>query len=248
MKFFASVLFSAFLFLNTFKSQSQNIPVVSDVLTNVFPIQTDTLKGASFVIQKNNRQFLVTARHLFKKALKNGQQVGIGLFKQNKLELLRANIFIDKDTTVDVVVLTLNKQLIEIVPLQLGGQIMVGQDLYFLGFPSFGGNNFISFDSSFGALPLVKRATFAGMINQKGYTRLFLDGHNNPGFSGGPIIAYDYFAKKNIICGIISGYFYEEKNLMNDAVIYKEFIKENSGIIDAVHIKVVNDIIDENFK
>ena len=226
---------------------SQNIPVISDVLTNVFPIQTDTLNGSSFVIQKNNHQFLVTARHLFKKSLTNGQPVTISVIKQNKLDLL-ADIFLHKDTTVDVVVLKLNTPLNGISPLDIGGQIMVGQDLYFLGFPSFGGNYFLSFDSSVGFMPLVKKATFAGMVNQKGYTRMFLDGHNNPGFSGGPIVAYDYYAKKNIICGVISGYFFEEKNLMNSVTTYKEFIKENSGIIDAIHIKVVNDIIDQNFK
>lgn len=67
------------------------------------------------------------------------------------------------------------------LPIQVSSDgLAYGQEVFFLGFPyHFLGN--VSFTDDGYPLPFVKRATFSCFAT-RGY---LLDGHNNPGFSGG---------------------------------------------------------------
>lgn len=78
----------------------------------------------------------------------------------------------------------------------------MGQDCYFLGFP-------LGFSTklSQGMVPLIKRATTSGLRDIKGKNILLLDGHNNVGFSGGPVITTNSGLKEQFVIGIVSGYF-----------------------------------------
>jgi len=70
-----------------------------------------------------------------------------------------------------------------------------------------------------------------------------LDGHNNSGFSGGPI----YYISNQEICvrGVISGYRFKQSHLYDKNNNELEFfIKENSGIIRFYSIKYVLEILE----
>jgi hypothetical protein len=41
------------------------------------------------------------------------------------------------------------------------------------------------------SVPLIKKAIISATVHEHGATVLLLDGHNNPGFSGGPIVYRD---------------------------------------------------------
>ena len=72
----------------------------------------------------------------------------------------------------------------------------------------------------------------------------FLDGHDNPGFSGGPAVGIDYNTKKPVIFGVISGYYFENKQVKNVQDANEAFhIQENSGIIKCYPTEVVYKII-----
>lgn len=121
-----------------------------------------------------------------------------------------------------------------------------GQDVFFLGYPSFDNNLFAAQDTSFGILPLVKKAVFPGGRRVNNYYLTFLDGHNNPGFSGGPIVFHDTFSDRNCIMGIISGYFHESKFTKKGGVPTQDYVKENSGIIACYTIELVYQVVDQN--
>ena len=56
-----------------------------------------------------------------------------------------------------------------------------------------------------------------------------MDGHNNLGFSGGPVVAYDTIRKKMCIVGVISGYIPEPIDVQHKKDTFS--INQNSGII-----------------
>ena len=88
--------------------------------------------------------------------------------------------------------------------------MVYGQDAYFLGFPVEDGLNFdyttlytkygLALDTG-NPLPLVKRATVSSL--GKPY---LLDGHNNHGFSGGPVVFCPPGKKEFRVAAVVSGY------------------------------------------
>ena len=63
---------------------------------------------------------------------------------------------------------------------------MLSQDVYFLGFPYDLTNDGGTINRNF-PIPLIKKGILSAI--QVGEVKtLLLDGHNNPGFSGGPVV------------------------------------------------------------
>ncbi|MEK6977238.1 MAG: hypothetical protein AABX40_02405, partial [Candidatus Hydrothermarchaeota archaeon] len=128
------------------------------------------------------------------------------------------------------------------------GGMALGQDVYFLGYP-YGLSTDVGpeLNADF-PLPLVKKAIVSSVVfrdNRLEY--LLLDGHNNPGFSGGPV----YYTppgkpQEHRVAGVISGYRYEWEPVYLKQKESSLTYKYNTGIIIAVGIRIVLDIIDTN--
>ena len=99
-------------------------------------------------------------------------------------------------------------------------------------------------------MPFVKK----GIISSRAYntttgTQIFLDGHNNPGFSGGPVTIINNKLDSNSthrmkIIGVISAYLKDNKIIktpLGDIVN-----PENSGIVLCYGIEQVYEIIKMN--
>ncbi|MBD0302410.1 MAG: hypothetical protein ICV85_09595, partial [Tolypothrix sp. T3-bin4] len=130
--------------------------------------------------------------------------------------------------------------------------IFYGQDVYFLGFPyslrGHGGEINREFP-----LPLVKKAIVSMMPSREnGSDSFYLDGHNNPGFSGSPVIFCNPSEPPSDnnpykVAAIISG------NRINEESVYDEnkkrthlTYKYNTGIIIAHDINHALNIIKAN--
>ena len=93
---------------------------------------------------------------------------------------------------------------------------LLGDEGFFMGFPyglstSDRGNTNAGFP-----LPLLKKAVFSGNSLMNDIYVLLLDGHNNPGFSGGPVLFKDRLKSgdnKYHLIGVISAYV-NQKNEM----------------------------------
>ncbi|MEY8781288.1 serine protease [Allomuricauda sp. XS_ASV26] len=234
-------------FLLTQISAQTNHVITANILENVYRIETDTLSGTCFLTENNGKEYLITARHLFKTGLKNKDSTKIKLSFRNTVKDYNAEFKISSNKNIDIAVLSISESLKKLKPLPSSKKIIVGQDMFFLGFPSFNKSSFFTYDKELGILPLVKKAIFSGGPVLDGYNLLFLDGHNNPGFSGGPVISYDYSLQSAAIVGIISGYYPEERQAKNrDEIKLDAFTFENSGIIKCFPFKLVSDIITSN--
>ena len=238
-----NIILTIFIILSAIHSNAQKFPITADILRQTYLLKTDTLQGTSFLIEENNQEYLVTAKHLFRKKLKNGDSTSVEIYNENKPLKLNVKYLVHNDKRIDIAVLKINKSIQVITPFPIGGRVNLGQDIYFLGYPSF---NKIQFTTSgtIGILPLVKKGIVSGWNKIGNYKLFFLDGHNNPGFSGGPVVAINYDTQKPVIFGVISGYYYEKKQVKNNKGINEPIhVQENSGIIKCYPTEMIKQII-----
>ena len=81
-------------------------------------------------------------------------------------------------------------------------QLQLAEEVYFLGFPYGLWFDVGELNAGF-PMPLVKRATVSAMYTESGW--MLLDGHNNPGFSGGPVVRR-WNGREQVVVGVVSGY------------------------------------------
>jgi hypothetical protein len=213
------------------------------ILERTFFIQTDTLGGACFSVIYKETEFIITAKHLFKKKTTNNSEVKVKIYINGIPKIITAKCFFHKDNNVDIAVLkipiiTSNKGSYDLL-----GTLIFGQDIYFCGFPSLGGSIYFTNGFIDKPYPIIKKGILSGMIKTNGCSIMLLDGHNNPGFSGGPVVFYDYYVNKYMIGGVISGYLFQENKIAGDTT-KKLIVQENSGIILCFDIKNALEIID----
>ncbi len=160
-----------------------------------------------------------------------------------------------KNKCVDVAVLVpSDKQITKADPIPYPYNFALGQEAYFLGFPyglytSFGGQGL--------GAALIKHAYVSARVScaamypdgDKDEFFLLLDGLNNVGFSGGPIVAPDMFSpstnvRTQKLIGVISGYRPEMVPLtVKGKTDPNSSTATNTGIIVATPFESVVDLI-----
>ena len=197
--------------------------ITSNVLLRTFLIQASEI-GTAFTIEVDGRQYLITAKHIVKK-LPNEAASTIQVRKKNGWSPLVVKVF-KCDDPVDIAVLVPPEQLTvnySLEPTSKG--LELGQDAYFVGFPY--GEQFVK---TYSALPGVYGLIKKGMVSQfdsmpeRDMQRIFLDGYNNPGFSGSPLVYRDLSQSVLVfkVAGVIVSY---EAN--ESSVLRKLEIREN---------------------
>ena len=219
------------------QSYSQN-PAVADILVNTFLIKTSSGQLTAFLVEYKSEEYLVTARHGFKNS--NNSSVSLMLLYDTTFIILKGKLFLHTDSTIDIAIIKLNQKIQKMKPLEIAESITIGQECMFLGFPY---GYFYSKlpKTELPTLPFVKKAIVSALANKI----TFLDGINNPGFSGGPVVIFDNITHKVKIYGVISGY-YPEYNQIKDSANKK--IKSlnyyfNSGIIFCYPISLIKEIL-----
>ncbi len=98
-----------------------------------------------------------------------------------------------------------------------------------------------------GKIPFVKKAIISAFHEENKVRIMLLDGHNNPGFSGGPVITYSEKMDKQFIVAIISGYINQPQsvNVTYGTVTNPLLINENSGIIISYTSGYIKEIINK---
>ena len=214
--------------------------------------------GTCFTINVDNRQYIITARHLFKHRNEHdfwtyrGDSIDIKFNKQwNPIPI---KIIGHCTQEIDISVLTAQIR----IPL-LGGyefptdknEIWYGDEMYFLGFPHQREAD-IGYNIPF---PILKSAKVSG----GNLDYLLLDGHNNSGFSGGPVVykrsrlvdkdqGLSMVVGPNplLFAGVVSGYFEEEVegDLIQTNIGVKS--KVNSGMMIVYRIEHALAVIHQN--
>ena len=201
--------------------------------------------GTMFAIDVDSCQYFVTARHIAKHIGSSGIQV----MRDNQWVSYPAIVVGHGNGNVDVSVIALSDWLIPDgsrfpLPMGMDGAI-VGQEMMFLGFPGV-------YDPSMGLslhhgfpLPLVKYARLSGLHTPD--HPMWLDGHNNRGFSGSPLCFAPNRPNELVVAGVVSAYQPSvEPVVSSGGEATGLYLRENTGLMLAWDIRYCLDIISNN--
>lgn len=222
--------------------------ITSNVLQRTFFIRVGEATGTAFTLDVDKRQYLVTARHVCPTragktsidiyhdgAWKAVEVTVVGLGEANKIES-------------DVAVLAPEHQLSLSHPLEPSTRDLVwGQDVFFVGFP-FGLHTISPVNNGY-PIPIIKGAVMSGVIKGEGGKEVFLlDGHNNPGFSGGPVV-FTKLGAPNAefrVMGVVSGYRTQQVDVTLSGKATGLVSATNTGIVLCPSIARTKDLIRAN--
>ncbi len=218
----------------------------TNIVGSVFLIRYGEGTATCFVLNHEDRQYIVTAKHVVS-AIEETDTVD--LYHSGRWKSLPVRLVGHGAGNIDVSVLAGSHSIGSETPLPascLG--ITLGQDTFFLGFPYGMKAEAPGFNDDF-PIPLVKKATLSAILFEQNL--LILDGHGNPGFSGGPVLFTPPGSKGNHIAGVVCSYRGDEKRVLvrNETGGTAEtslFVKENSGIVYAYNIRCALGLINEN--
>ena len=185
-------------------------------------------------------------RCIFDKSLKNNSTVKVGILNDNKWVGYNPTLLIHNNPNIDIAVLRLNTNDLKKNLFDIGNKnYYLSQDCYFLGFP-FGlkmEDSKMKINNGF-PIPFVKKGIISSFItDSNNVTQIFIDGHNNPGFSGGPVVVenIDKSEYKMRIIGVVSAYLNQEQTINTPFGSFKS--NENSGIVLSYGISHIYEII-----
>ncbi len=181
--------------------------ITGNVYERVLYIRIPGGTASAFTIEVDGRQYIITAKHAVASL---PEESTIEYDRANKWVRLPVHIYKCEDPT-DIAVLVPPFQLTTAFNMPFEpGKIAYGQDTFFLGFPYGLTLNGTNVNGTL-PMPFVKKAIYSGTLPlapEKHSILLLLDGFNNPGFSGGPVVYKDPSSSSlnyNVI-GVISGF------------------------------------------
>lgn len=216
--------------------------VTTNILQRTFLIRYKGNIGTCFTIDVQGKRYLITAKHV----VDSIQDDAVVDISHNRDWLpLHVRLVGNCAGNIDVTVLAPQKLFGAPHPLRLTtAGLVLAEDVYFLGFPYGLGMN-VKTDLNAGfPLPLVKKAVVSALGLEDG--PMLLDGHNNAGFSGGPVARRGAKEEQTVI-GVVSGYQYDRQRVRDENGNETSHTYDtNTGIIIAHDIRHALAIITTN--
>lgn len=209
----------------------------SDILQRVFMVSNEDVFGSAFGIGYQNHDYIITARHIFKNK-PNGSTFVLNAMHNGAFEALsEVTIYYHTDTAVDIAVLAMPTKNVMGNNLELAEDYILSEQCFFIGFPF--GMKMDAIEKTGGfPVPFAKKAIVAGMGGyESGKSIVYLDGHNNEGFSGGPIVRIVVNGngqKKTQIFGVVQGYINGKEKDFNSGIIVGWGSKHIIEIINSI--------------
>jgi hypothetical protein len=216
--------------------------VPSNIITRVFNLRMGLETATGFNIEVDGRQYLITAKHLVASSPSSGE---IEVFHDKNWIKMPFRLIPVEPNTVDIAVLALNQQLSGVLPISVGiKSAFLSQEVFFVGFPFGLSINGHAANRGF-PLPLVKHGIIAAFSNGDGEPFL-VDGINNPGFSGGPVVLGKTPSSPTII-GVVSGYKAAQESVFQQGQKSVDLsVQSNTGLLVAFEIDYAVKAIEKN--
>lgn len=206
--------------------------ITSNVINRTFRLKHGDAVGTCFTIDVEGRQYVVTARHVVADLLAGGM-AEVGILHDGDWKPLMVQLAWLAEEPADVAILAPEQRLsnpyepLEPTPSGIG----IGQQVYFLGFIELA---MLSPPGRVGyPMPLVRQGILAGILAQSGTTVLVIDGHNIPGFSGGPVVFKPEGSSEFRVAGVVSAYRTQHTPVLLRGQETEYSVAENSGLVIA---------------
>jgi hypothetical protein len=269
------VKFSAALFVllvaGTPLARAQSAQATNNIIFRVMMIKSQFDQGTIFSIDVEQREYWITAKHILTGAQHppygsvTDKSVTLSILNPNSTEekwVSGSFSVIDPGVDIDIVVLAASAPLLDAPlpnPPTDSDHVPIGGDCEFLGYP-FGSAWQASFaNGQMYRMPFIKHCTISGQIITPQHIWV-LDGINNEGFSGGPVVIFTGAEQRTL--AVVSGYRNEPtavipmpsfgqtpeppRDTTRLAEHPKEMVNLNSGFILAFDISYAVDAIKKN--
>lgn len=203
--------------------------VPEEILQRTVLIKVGAAYATAFTIDYQGKLYLVTARHVVAGLPDTNATLHVRQGeKWEDVHTLRT--LYPPSREVDIAVFETGDKVstpFQVTAVQKGVGAALGQQIWFLGYPWAMGSRFKN-----GEIPFVKRGTMSAVDHTDPQAViLYIDGFNNPGFSGGPIIYWDLGTHTYGILGVIKGFRDDTAKMrVNGAQVDTELVV-NSGIL-----------------
>lgn len=216
--------------------------ITSNVINRVFLIKYQESLGTCFALDIDNKQYIITAKHVVA-GLTESETI---YFAKNGGWYTSQIHLIGHHKYSDVSVFSLNFKIAsEKQTIYASDSFIYGQEIRFLGYPYgiYDYKNGLMVRGGF-PIPFIK----AGIVSSfdSNNQNLYIDGINNPGFSGGPVIFEDFQTHDFYVGGVISAYRCQEDHVIFGGNKTNLSVMSNSGIIIAISIKDALNVINAN--
>jgi hypothetical protein len=212
--------------------------ITNNIYTRVFRIKVNQKTATAYTVEKNDKQYLVSAAHNF-----DGVTIlsTVDIYHDKKWKSLSVKVVFNSMDKGDTIVMELPFDLSPRLQIEYGmGSVPLAAPIYFFGFPFGMMTESGDLNRNF-PLPFVKGGLLSSMNYESGVNSIYIDGHNNKGFSGGPVVWVKPDSSAKII-GTISG-FLTENPLASATMEEIEIYRANAGLIKAFWIKDLFDYI-----
>jgi len=201
----------------SFAANAQSAQPTNNILFRTVMIRSKFEAGTMFSIEVDDHEYWLTAKHILTglKTLPAGEvsEKNVSLDVLNPVgDAITWSTFqfavIDPGKDIDIVVLVPTMKLLDVSVRSLKvytDNIGLGQECSFLGFPYTSAWTATFSNSGQYKMPFIKHCYISGIITTAANAHiLVLDGINNPGFSGGPVLFHT--GPDQVVLGVISGY------------------------------------------
>ena len=229
-----------------------SVMITKKVIQHTFYIQYNNARGTAFAIGREGKQYLVTAHHVVEDIVTGNC---IQIYHKKRWKKTAVEVVGTGNDNVDVAVLALPGQVAPQPPLEASIEgVTYSQPVYFLGFPLGLSSGMENLNRGF-SVPFVKAGVVSAIADAT--SQIYIDAHGNKGFSGGPLVfaPKDKPANEFRVAGVISS----APRPLRHPVVDKSgmplvgddgepiaYFRENQGLVVAIDISHVIDLIDAN--
>jgi len=187
--------------------------ILTNILYRTFFIKAEQY-GTAFTIEENGSEYLVTARHLLDL---NDDAPVIRIFHNEAWRDIQTKVVGHGRGEIDITVLQTKTRLTgeEYVVIPSMGEIALGQDVFFLGFPYKMWGDVGDFMGGL-PCPFAKKGTLSSLSATRPQV-MYIDAINNEGFSGGPLFFYPAGRPHELrIAGVVSKFRVEHEAVLDE--------------------------------
>jgi hypothetical protein len=185
--------------------------------------------GTAFTIDYQGNLYLVTAKHVVVGL--PGSNATIQIRRGSKWEDVHTvkTLFPPSDD-VDIAVFETNENVpkpFQVTAARGSGGVTLGQRVWFLGYPWGIGTRARNAEA-----PFLKGGTMSAIdATNPNAVVVYIDGFNNPGFSGGPIIFWNFSTHAYEVLGVVRGYKEDTAKILVNGEHADTNLLVNSGIL-----------------